>query len=381
MEFKVIKKSAKTRARIGILKTIHGEVETPAFVPVATQASVKALDSEEIKATGSQILIANTFHLHLRPGESLVSKMGGIHKFANLNFPIMTDSGGFQVFSLGFGSDLKIGKMVKFFPGADTERNIKMGDQPASVKITDDGAFFKSPYDGTKLFLGPKESMKIQSKIGADIIFAFDECTPLLATKEYIIKALERTHCWAKICLNERDAKQALFGIVQGSQFEELRLESAKYINSLGFEGYGIGGDLGVSKKDIEKILDWVVPILDENKPRHLLGVGYVEDMEMMARHGVDLFDCVVPTQFARHGQVFTSKGKLNLRSSRFLKNKSLLDPNCDCYVCQSYTISYLTHLLRSHEITGLKLLSFHNLYFFNKAIAAIRQKIKDGKL
>lgn len=381
MEFKILKKSKLSRARVGILKTSHGEVETPAFVPVATQATIKALDSAEVKETGSQILIANTFHLHLKPGENLIAKMGGIHEYANLHFPMMTDSGGFQVFSLGFGTDFGVGKVLKFFPGADIERNIKAGDQPSFVKITDDGAFFKSPLDGSKLFIGPKESMKMQEKIGADIIFAFDECTAPLSSREYIIKSLERTHRWAKISIDKHDKKQAIFGIVQGSQFKDLRFQSAKYINSLGFDGYGIGGDLGVTKKDIENILDWVIPNLSENKPRHLLGVGYIEDMEMMARNGIDTFDCVVPTQFGRHGQAFTSRGKLNLRSSRYLKVKEPLDKKCKCYVCQEYKMGYLNHLMRAHEITGLKLLSFHNMYFFNEAIAKFRQKIKDGKI
>jgi queuine tRNA-ribosyltransferase/7-cyano-7-deazaguanine tRNA-ribosyltransferase len=380
MKFKIIKKSKISRARIGILKTVHGEIETPAFVPVATQGTIKALDNEEVYKTGSQLIIANTFHLHLKPGEKIIKSSGGLHTYANWKIPIMTDSGGFQVFSLGFGKDLGVGKVVKFFPG-DVERNINTGDQPVNAKITEDGVFFRSPLDGSELFLGPKESMKIQSDLGSDIIFTFDECTAPFSTKEYIRNAINRTHRWAKISIEKHDNKQAIFGIVQGSKFKDLRHESAKYINSLEFDGFGIGGDLGTTKTDITDILSWVHQDLDQTKPKHLLGVGYVEDMEMIVREGIDTFDCVVPTQYGRHGQAFTSSGKINLRGASFLKNKEPLDKKCSCYVCQNYKRNYLSHLFRAHEITALKLLSYHNMFFFNSAISIIRQKIKNGKI
>ncbi len=386
IEFKVLKKSKKSRARLGILKTPHGEVETPSLVPVATQAVVKTLTSEEVLQTKSRILISNTFHLHLKPGEKIVRQNGGVHKFMNWPRPLMTDSGGFQVFSLGFGHDLNVGKVLKYFPGRTgpgdkNEKMIKEGAQPKSLKITDDGVHFRSPLDGRELFLGPKESMKIQDDLGADIIFAFDECTSPLSTYEYVKKSLRRTHEWAKICIKAKKSRQALFGIVQGSHFKDLRRESATFIDSLDFPGFGIGGDLGDSKETMIKILRWTMPYLDDKKPRHLLGIGYLEDMENIVKEGIDTFDCTVPTHYARRGIAFTGSGRLDLRQSKFLKDKSPLDKNCDCKVCAIYHRSYICHLLRANEITPLSLLTFHNLYFFNSFVEKIREKIKNGKI
>jgi len=380
ISFKILKKSKKSKARLGILKTSHGEVETPSLVPVATQAVIKTLDSDEVKKTGSQILICNTFHLHLRPGEKVVKSVGGLHKFMKWSGALMTDSGGFQVFSLGFGRDLQVGKILKYFSEKDREV-IKEYSQPQKLKITDEGVHFRSPLDGSEFFLGPKESMKIQKDLGADIVFAFDECTPSLAELDYIKKSLVRTHKWAKICIKNRSSKQALFGIVQGSRFKRLREHSAKFINSLGFDGFGIGGDLGKTKKDMIKIINWITPFLDESKPRHLLGIGYLEDLENIIKNGIDLFDCIVPTHYARRGIAFTSFGKLNLNKKVFLKDLDLLDRKCGCYVCQNYSRSYICHLLRAKEITAFKLLTFHNLYFFNQFVKNIREKIKNGKI
>jgi len=381
IEFKVIKKSKKSRARLGILKTPHGQIETPSLVPVATRAVIKTLTSEQVLQTKSQILIANTFHLHLRPGEKVVKAAGGLHQFMNWPAPLMTDSGGFQVFSLGFGRDLKVGKVLKYFPGAKNKRIIHHQAQPQQAKITDAGVYFRSPLDGQELFLGPKESIRIQEALGADIIFAFDECTPPLASKKYLAASLERTHAWAKICLETKKSSQALFGITQGSKYKDLRQQSARLINSLGFAGFGIGGDLGSSKKDTQKILDWTLPLLDENKPRHLLGIGQIEDLPLIIKAGVDLFDCTTPTQYARRGVAFISSGKINLRRSVFLKDKKPLDPRCDCSVCKNYKRNYLCHLFRAEEITAMSLLTFHNLYFFNTLVESWRQKIKQGKI
>lgn len=378
IKFKVLKKSKKSRARIGILETEHGVVETPCLVPVATQAVVKTLTSEEVKETKTQILICNTLHLHLKPGEDLVREANGLHQFMNWPGPLMSDSGGFQVFSLGFGQDLKVGKILKYFPGKE-EVEIAEKAQPKFLKITQKGVYFKSFLNGQKLFLGPKESIKIQEKLGADIIFAFDECTPPNSSFAYAKKALERTHFWAETCLKEKKSTQALFGIVQGSHFKTLRQESAQFINSLKFDGFGIGGDLGKSKKDMKKILDWVIPLLDESKPRHLLGIGHLEDFPEVIKAGVDLFDCRVPTLYARHGIAFTSEGKLNLKNSRYLKDKNPLDKKCSCFVCQNYKRNYISHLFRANEITALKLLTFHNLYFFNTFIEKIREEIKQS--
>lgn len=377
IEFKVIKKSKKSRARLGLLKTPHGIVRTPSLVPVATQAVVKTLTAEEVKKTKTQILISNTFHLHLKPGEKIVKQAGGIHKFSNLKLPIMTDSGGFQVFSLGFGMDSGVGKMLKYFPGKEGLEAINKNSAPKEIKIENAGVHFRSPIDGSKIFLHPKKSIKIQEDLGADIIFAFDECTSPLSSYEYAKESLSRTHKWAEISRKSRKSDQALFGIVQGSHFKDLREESSKFIDSLSFDGYGIGGDLGKDKNDMVNILRWTVPYLDESKPRHLLGVGHLEDIEVIIKEGIDLFDCTVPTHYARRGVAFTSEGKMNLSRTIFLKDRKPLDKKCTCYVCRTYTRSYISHLIRAKEITGLRLLTFHNLFFFNSFVENIREKIR----
>lgn len=380
MKFTVLKKSSVSSARLGILETSHGVVETPALVPVATQGVIKTLTSEEVLQTKSQILISNTFHLHLKPGEEIVKSAGGLHKFMNWDKPLMTDSGGFQVFSLGFGRDLEVGKVLKYFPG-EKDPTIQAGNQPKKVKITDEGVYFHSPVDGRKLFLGPKESIKIQEALGADIIFAFDECTPPVSSREYVEASLEKTHAWAKTCLSVKKSKQALFGIVQGSKYQDLREKSAEFIGSLGFDGFGIGGDLGGDRAATRQILGWTMPFLDERKPRHLLGIGYLEDMENAISSGIDTFDCTVPTHYGRRGIAFTSGGKLNLNQTKFLKDKNPLDKKCKCSVCQTYKRNYITHLLKAKEITALRLLTFHNLYFFNTYVENLREKIKEGKI
>lgn len=370
MKFKVLKKSKKSKARLGLL---NGVVETPCLVPVATQATVKTLTSEEVLETKSQMLICNTFHLHLKPGEKIVN---GLHQFMNWERPLMTDSGGFQVFSLGFGRDQNVGKILK-----SPLKEIQKAKQPKDIKITSEGVWFKSPLNGDKLFLGPKESIRIQEKLGADIIFAFDECTSPLASKEYVKNSLKKTHQWAETCLKVKKSNQALFGIVQGGRYKDLRKKSSKFIASLPFDGFGIGGEFGDNKKKMEEMIDWVIEELPEEKPRHLLGIGYLEDMVKIIKSGVDTFDCVVPTRFARHGVAFTPKGRLNLSQAKFLKDKKPLDSKCSCLVCQNYKRNYISHLVRAKEITGIKLLTFHNLYFFNSLVEKIRDDIKSGKI
>lgn len=377
IEFKILKKSKKSQARLGILKTPHGEVKTPALVPVATQAVVKTLTSEEAKAAKCPILIANTFHLHLKPGEEVIKNSGSLHNFMSWDRPLMTDSGGFQVFSLGFGLDLGIGKIGYF--SKKSGEIIDKNSQPKKVRITSRGVYFKSPIDGRELFLGPKDSIKIQEALGADIIFAFDECTPPLSTRAYIEASVKRTHEWAKICVSNHKTKQALFGIIQGSKYEDLRIASAKYINSLGFDGFGIGGDLGENKNNTNKILSWTLPYLEESKPRHLLGIGKIEDMENIIKSGIDTFDCTVPTHYGRRGIAFVSNGKLDLNKTSFLKDKKPLDKNCDCFVCQNYKRSYVCHLVKAGEITAMRLLTFHNLHFFNTFVEKLRDKIKNN--
>lgn len=390
IEFKLLKTSRKSKARLGILETPHGAVLTPSLVPVATNATIKALRSDEVLATGSQMLISNTYHLHVSTGEKNIKAAGGINTFMNWPRPTMTDSGGFQVFSLGFGRDLGVGKFDKSFPDK-LERAVEKGHQPNAVKIDDDGVRFRSPLSGEELFLGPRESMAIQEKIGADIIFAFDECTPPKVTREYMRAALDRTHRWAKQCITAKKSKQALYGIVQGSVFKEMRQESARFINKLaaggGFAGFGVGGDLGdalhTSKAGTRTILEWTLPLLDAKKPRHLLGIGKIEDIETIIKAGVDTFDCTVPTHYARRGIAFTSArengGRVDFNKAPLLTDKKAVDEKCDCLVCVNYRRNYIAHLIRANEITGAALLTFHNLYFFNAYVARVREKIAKG--
>ncbi|MDO8504577.1 MAG: tRNA guanosine(34) transglycosylase Tgt [Candidatus Liptonbacteria bacterium] len=385
MEFKILKKSKKSKARLGILKTPHGEVETPAMVPVATQGAVKALTSGEAEKAGTQLLIANTFHLHLKPGEEIVKENGGLHKFMNWKRPLMTDSGGFQVFSLGFGREHGMGKILK----SKSKQKVVAGQQPKLLRITDDGVQFTSPVDGRKIFLNPEKSIKIQEALGADIIFAFDECTSPIATYEYTKISLERTHRWALESLEAlrslypipQTLNPALFGIVQGGKFKDLRIESAKFIGGLPFDGFGIGGEFGDDKKIMSQMLGWVLKELPEEKPRHLLGIGYLEDIPKIIKAGVDTFDCIVPTRYARHGTAFTAAGKLDISKGIYLKDKKPLDPKCDCEVCAGYTRSYISHLFKAKEITALRHLTFHNIYFFNNFVAKIREDIKKGRI
>jgi queuine tRNA-ribosyltransferase/7-cyano-7-deazaguanine tRNA-ribosyltransferase len=292
----------------------------------------------------------------------------------------MTDSGGFQVFSLGFGRDQKVGKILSQGE-AKSSRVVEEGDAPQNLKITMDGVEFRDPENGDKLFLGPTESIRIQESLGADISFAFDECTSPLANRVYTAASLERTHSWARMCLEARRTKQALFGIVQGGRYKDLRLQSAREIGRLPFDGFGIGGEFGSSRATMNRMLRWVLGVLPEDKPRHLLGIGKLEDIPLIIRAGIDLFDCTVPTHFARHGAAFTSHGQLDLSKIRFLKERRPLDERCICSVCATYDRQYISHLIRSREITGLKLLTVHNLTFFNHVVAKIREGIKRGKL
>jgi queuine tRNA-ribosyltransferase/7-cyano-7-deazaguanine tRNA-ribosyltransferase len=317
--------------------------------------------------------------LHLKPGEKIVEKAGKLHSFMNWKKPLMTDSGGFQVFSLGFGKDFGVTKFLG--KGMESEKVIDKSGQPKSVKITSDGVIFKSFIDGSELFLGPKESIRIQEKLGANIIFAFDECTPPLADYDYVKKSLVRTHKWAKICLNTKKSEQAMFGIIQGSEFKDLRKESAKFINSLDFDGFGVGGDLWRERGGTKKILDWFIPIINEKKPRHMLGVGYLENIEDIIKSGIDLFDCTVPTHYARRGFAFTSEGRLDLKQTIFLKKNEPLDKECTCNVCLNYKKDYICHLLKAGEITGMKLLTFHNLCYFNTFVENIRARIKNNEI
>jgi queuine tRNA-ribosyltransferase len=376
IEFKVLKKSKHSRARLGILKTPYGEVETPSLVAVATQAVVKTLTSEDASKTKTQIAIANTYHLHQRPGEKVIVKSGGLHEFMNWHKPLMTDSGGFQVFSLGFGLDHGTGKILK----EKRDTIISQGMQPQKIRITEDGVHFRSPIDGRVVFIGPRESIRIQEKLGADIMFAFDECTSPIADHTYTERSLRKSHRWAKQCLEYQKTNQALFGIIQGGKFKDLRVKSAQFIGELPFSGFGIGGEFGDDKKKMSAMVRWVVRELPEEKPRHLLGIGHPEDIPKIIKEGVDTFDCTVPTHYARRGVAFTSHGKLDMNRSTFLKDRKRLDGECGCDTCENYKRDYISHLIRAKEITGMRLLTIHNLYYFNSFVENIRNKIKRGK-
>lgn len=377
MQFTVTKRSNKSRARLGILKTSHGLVETPAIVPVATQATVKTLTVDQVLQTKTQLLIANTFHLHLKPGEQFVKKAGGLHTFMHWPKPLMTDSAGFQVFSLGFGRDLGLGKITKW----DGGKQVKQGSQPQHLKITEQGVHFRSPVDGRSLFIGPKESIKIQQALGADIILTFDECPPPVASKAYITASVERTHRWAEVCLRAHTSKQALYGIIQGGKYKDLRQKSAEFIGGLPFHGFAIGGEFGSDKATMATMVGWVNDGLPDEKPRHLLGIGHPEDIPHIMKAGVDTFDCIVPTHYARHGTAFTSAGRLDVTKQALLNDRKPLDPRCACTVCEKYTRSYITHLFRAKEILGMVLVTQHNLWYFNTLVEQYRTMIKQGKL
>jgi len=419
MKFEVLQKSKKSRARLGVIKTAHGELHTPAFFPVATKASIKTLTSQDIKEIGFEGILANTYHLHLRPGEKTIKKMGGLHKFMDFDGVIATDSGGFQVFSLGKGLESGVGKIGQ--PGSKRSDRYKLNQSKSfvhpvkcreatisqqaklfnRVKITEEGVYFKSHLDGSSQFLSPEKSIQIQQDLGADIIFAFDECTSPQDTQEYTEKAMERTHRWATRCLQQQELKvkkqsgskrsdryklnQGLFGIIQGGKYKKLRKQSAKFIGSLDFDGFGIGGSFGSSygdsKKNLFEVLNLTIPLLPQEKPCHLLGIGHLEDLERAIKSGVDLFDCVHPTRVARHGVALTNQGEINISKAKFLTDKSPLDKNCACFVCQNYTKAYLCHLIRVGEITGMRLLTFHNLWFFKQFIDNIRKKVENNKI
>jgi queuine tRNA-ribosyltransferase/7-cyano-7-deazaguanine tRNA-ribosyltransferase len=377
--FKIIKKHSKSKARLGLIRTFHGSMRTPAFLPVATQATVKGLTPEEIKEIGFEAVLANTYHLYLQPGHQIIKKLGGLHQFMDWPGPIITDSGGFQIFSLGFGLEHGVGKIAGIFPGQTTQS--KKQTKPGFVKIDEDGVNFRSHLDGSKHRLTPKKSIQIQEALGADIILAFDECTSPLADYQYTKRAMERTHRWAEICLKTKKRKdQFLFGIIQGGAWKNLRIESAQFISRLPFDGLAIGGSLGKTKKDMFKILDWVIPETPSNKPRHLLGIGYLSDIKEAIKKGIDLFDCVYPTRLARHGGLLTEKGEINILKSVYKADKKPVMKNCHCYVCSNFSRAYLHHLFKAREMLGPRLATFHNLWFMARFMEKIRENIKEDK-
>lgn len=353
LNFEVTHKSSDTNARVGIIHTPHGDVETPMFMPVGTLATVKFISPEELLDMGSQIILANTYHLWLRPTADIVEKAGGVQKFMNYKKPMLTDSGGFQVFSL-----------------AD------------SRKITEEGVTFKSHLDGSKLFMSPEISIETQNKIGADIIMSFDECIPYPSTYDYTSKSVERTLRWAKRgkLAHKRD-DQALFGIVQGGDNADLRKYCAEELVKMDFDGYSIGGtSVGEDKPTMYKMIDQSIKYLPLDKPRYLMGVGAVNDILEAIERGVDMMDCVLPTRIARHGTLMTSHGRVNIKKAIYKDDFSVLDDNCDCYTCQNYTKAYLNHLFRTNEGLGNRLMSIHNLRFLLKLTEDARQAIKEDR-
>jgi queuine tRNA-ribosyltransferase len=380
MSFKIIKKSKKSSARLGEIKTKHGIIKTPCFMPIATCGSVKSLDSIEMKKIGAQIILGNTYHLYLRPSDKLIKKLGGLHKFMNWSGPILTDSGGYQVFSLA--------KMRK---------------------ISEKGAEFKSHIDGSCHLLTPEKSIEIQQNLGSDIIMVLDECAPYPATKEYINKSLELTARWAERCKIYFDKKNKalgknkslLFGIVQGGTYKDLREKSAKQLLKIDFDGYAIGGvSVGEPSEKMFKVVDWTIPFLPEDKPRYLMGVGKPEEILGAVARGIDMFDCVIPTRNARHGTIYKFKAcprevsgvkneklKVGIKNSNFYEilhitnekfknDKKPIDKNCKCFTCQNYSRAYLRHLFVSGELLALRLASIHNIYFYLEMMKRIRKSV-----
>lgn len=369
--FKIVKKMG--RARVGTITTPHGVIETPAYIVVGTKAAVRALPIEYVESLGAEAVLANTYHLYLEPGEEIMKKAGGLHKFMNWKGPTFTDSGGFQAFSLGAAFGTGIGKLSS---------GQVIIDEPASVhdslaKVDEDGVTFKSIIDGSTHRFTPERSMEIQHAIGADIMFAFDECTSPTAPYKYQKEAMDRTHRWAKRSLDHhRAAKtpQALFGIVQGGRHEDLRKESAAIIGAMDFDGFGIGGSF--DKEDLHTAVGWVADVLPENKPRHLLGIGEPLDLILGMENGMDTFDCVAPTRIARHGTIYTKNGKVHITNTQYIDDFGPLDEGCECYTCKNYTRAYVSHLFRVHEITAATLASVHNVHFLVNLVKKGREAI-----
>lgn len=357
--FELQKTDTKTNARAGVFTTDHGQVETPVFMPVGTRGSVKAVSPEEVKDAGGQILLGNTYHLYLKPGLEILQNAGGLHQFMGWDRSILTDSGGFQVFSLA-------------------ELN----------EITDEGVTFQSHIDGSRHHFDPAHSIRIQRMLGSDIMMAFDECPPYPSEKEYTEKAMRRTHRWAEECLEYLSQNpplyghtQYLFGIVQGGTYEDLRRSSVDALTHLGFDGYAIGGvAVGEPKEAIRRITKFTAPLLPDHQPRYLMGVGKPPDIVESIAAGVDMFDCVIPTRNARNGQVYTWDGKLTIRNATFSDDHTPVDKNCECYTCQKYTRAYIRHLLNVNEIFGHRLATIHNLHFFLSLTRKAREAILNGE-
>ncbi len=350
--FTIIKSDTASSARRGHLVTPHGPIETPIFMPVATHAAMKAMTPEQVKETGAQIILSNTYHLHLRPGEGLVEKAGGLHRFMGWDGPILTDSGGFQVFSL------------------------------PNKRITDNGAFFRHEMSGEEVYLDPHSAIAIQEALGADIIMAFDECIPYPCDKSYAAQSTRKTIKWAEQCkMAQKRTDQALFGIIQGSVFEDLRAMCAKELVAMDFPGYAIGGvSVGEGLELLKKVVSMTAPFLPDDKPRYLMGVGLPEDILESVERGMDMFDCVIPTRYARSATLFTKRGKIRLTHKNYRRDFYPIDPNCTCYTCRNFTRAYLHHLFNANEVLSAILASIHNVHFYLNMMSEIRMSIEQDR-
>ncbi len=375
--FEITRKSKKSKARIGIIHTASGDIETPVFLPVATKGVIKTLTNQEVLGIGFKALLMNTYHLYLKPGDRFIKKQGGLHKFLNWNYPIITDSGGFQVFSLGLGIEHNIGKYANWF--ADPEIKIqKQNPNKKLAKIYSWGVEFQSHLDGSWHKLTPQKSIEIQENLDSDLGFALDECTSPFSDYNYTKESLIRTHNWAIQSLKSKTRKDfLLFGVVQGGLWKDLRIESAKFISSLDFNGFGIGGPVGKDQREMLKIAQWVLEVLPQEKPKHMLGIGHPNDLEPLIKLGIDSFDCVAPARYARHGYAFYKNKKLNLNKSIYLNDLKPIDKDCQCYTCQNFSRQYLSYLFRISEFLAMRLLTIHNLFYMFKKIEEIKNKIR----
>jgi queuine tRNA-ribosyltransferase len=385
--FEIKHSAANSLARVGTISTPHGDIQTRAFIPVGTKATVKSVLPEAMKDLGSQALLANAYHLYLQPGPDLLDEAGGLAKFMNWNGPTFTDSGGFQVLSLGVGFKKVLAMDAKTF----RSDQVIAGNKERLAHVDDDGVTFKSHLDGSMHRFTAEISMQIQHKIGADIIFAFDECTTLHNTRPYQELAMERTYDWAIRCLDEHKRLtesridkpyQALFGVIQGAQYEDLRKKAAGDLGTMSssgieFDGFGIGGAL--DKDSLGTIVGWVNGTLPENKPKHLLGIGAPEDLFVGVENGVDTFDCVLASRIARSGAVYTSTGRINIANAPFIRDFNPIDENCDCYTCKNFTRAYLCHLFRGKEMVAATLATIHNERYIVRLVDQMRQALRDG--
>lgn len=377
------------KARAGRLMTPHGSIETPCFIPVGTLATVKSMSPEDLHRVKSQILIANTYHLHLQPGEDRIEKLGGLHAFMGWEGPLMTDSGGFQIFSQGAAKEHGVGKIASIFPeGQDRGRHLSSKKGEPLVRVDEDGVEFISYLDGSRHRFTPEKVIEIGRKLGADILLVLDECTSPLHDYDYTKKAMERTHRWALRSLDRfqktSDKSQALFGIVQGGAYRNLREKSASFIAEKNFQGIAVGGSLGMSKDDMYSILEWTVPLLPEDKPRHLLGIGEIDDIFEAAECGMDLFDCVTPTRMAGTGTLFNrseQRFRMHILNARFKNDPGPIESGCNCYTCRNHSRAYLRHLFMAREILAVHLAAIHNLHFMETLMCRIRSAIREGEL